>query len=229
MKSKIIFSLFVLFLIFISNFIIAQQEGLDAVPGGDLIKKAVNEEGEVKGISNIKDKIDNYQQSNDGKSYLWKEWTNLSFVGKFLSYIGGFFSFFNSIWKYSFGMEFIWNLIFFFHVFIWIVVICVIYFPAREIFDNRLFALIVGIVFASITGTFGIITMFVNLLDTAVRKLWWLTFIVTPIIILIIILYGNYFESSKKKSEEEELERAKGNIKTQGKSSEKFFDELGGG
>ena len=229
MKSKIIFSLFVLFLIFISNFVIAQQEGLDPVPGRDLIIKAVNEEGEVKGITDIKDKIDNYEKSSKGKSYLWTEWTKLPFVGKFLSYIEGFFSFFNPIWKYSFGMEFIWNLIFFFHVFIWGVIIFVLYFPAKEMFENRLFALITGIVFASITGSFGIITLFVNLLDTAVRKLWWLTFIIVPIIILLLILYGNLFESSKKKSEEEELERAKGNIKSQGKSSEKFFDEIGGG
>lgn len=230
MKNKIL-SLFFLIILFNLIFISAQQEGLENVPGGNLIKKAVNDEGEVKGITDIKNTIDNIQK-NDNESYLRKEWTKIladnKFFGPVLFYTDKFFSFFNPIWRYSFGMEFAWNLIFFLHVFLWGVIIFVIYFPAKEIFHNSIFALITGIIFASITGSFGIITKFVNLLDVMFGKLLLLTIFVI-ILILLLILYGNFFESSRKESEEEELGRAKGNIKAHGKSSEKFFDEMGGG
>lgn len=228
MKNKILLLLF--FLVIVLNFVsVFAQEGLENVPGGDLIKKAVNEDGEVKGITDIKEAIDN-TQNDDGESYLRKEWTKIladnKFFGPILFYTDKFFSFFNPLWKYSFGIEFSWSLIFFFHVFIWAVIIFVIYFPAKEIFHNSIFALITGIIFASITGSFGIITIFVDLLETAVVKLWWLTFIVVPIIILILILYRNFFESSDEKSEEEELERNKGNIKSYGESIEKGMKDI---
>lgn len=229
MRNKILLSLFFLIVLFSIIFISAQQEGLDAVPGGNLIKKAVNEEGEVKGITDIKDAIDN-TQNDDGESYLRKEWTKIladnKFFGPILSYTDKFFSFFNPLWKYSFGIEFSWSLIFFFHVFIWSVIIFVIYFPAKEIFHNSISASITGVIFASITGSLGVITVFVDLLETAVVKLWWLTFVAVPIIILILILYRNFFESSDEKSEEEELERSKGNIKSYGESIGKGMKDI---
>jgi len=221
MQIKIISLLFLVFLFGIV-IIYAQQDAFDSVPGGSLIKKAVNEEGEVKGITEIKNAVDNIE-NKDGNNYLRKEWTkifaNNKIIGSFFLYTEKFISFFNPIWRYSFGMEFTWSLIFFLHVFLWVIIVFLIYFPAKDIFQNSIFGLITGIIFASITGSFGIITKFTNLIETMFGKLLYLTLFII-VLIFLLILYRSFFKLSHKESEEEELERAKENIKAYGKLSE---------
>jgi putative copper export protein len=116
-------------------------------------------------------------------------------------------------------MEFTWSLIFFLHVFLWVIIVFLIYFPAKDIFQNSIFGLITGIIFASITGSFGIITKFTNLIETMFGKLLYLTLFII-VLIFLLILYRSFFKLSHKESEEEELERAKENIKAYGKLSE---------
>ena len=218
------------------NFIISQevQEAIpENLPGG----KIAGSLGEIdpntglpKKFSDFKEKADEFKSREQNQSYLKKEWTkilaNNKVFGPFLFYTDKFFSFFNPLWKITFGIDFSWSLIFFFHIFLWLVIIIIIYFPAKAMFDNKLFALITGFVVASISGTFGVLTWFANILNVVLVKLLAFTLFVI-IIIVILILYAKLFKGFEEESEEEKLERAKESIKAHGKVSEKALGELG--
>lgn len=206
------------------------SEGIsENIPGDKIISNIEidPETGQPKQIIDIKEKIDEYREQN--VSYLRKEWTKMladnKFFGPFLFYTDKVFSIFNPLWKYSFGMEFAWSLAFFFHIFLWLVIICIIFFPAKEIFKNSLFALITGVIVASITGSFGIITKFVNILDVMFNKLWMLTIFVI-IVVLLIVIYAKLFKGFREESEEEELKRSKEAIKAHGEVSGKALEEM---
>ena len=182
-------------------------------------------------FSDFKEKADEFRYSEQNQSYLKKEWTKIlagnRYFGPFLFYTDKFFSFLNPFWKITFGIEFSWSLIFFFHIFLWITLAIIIYFPLKELFKNSLFGFIGGIIVASITGVFGVLTWFVNILDVIFVKLWALTIFVS-IVILLLVLYGKLFKSFREESEEEWLKRSKEKIKALGKVSGEGLEEIGG-
>jgi hypothetical protein len=219
-------SVFLLLVIFFSlSYVIAQNEVLDTVPGGDLIQKAVGEDGD--GVNDIKDRVDNFREQD--KSYLWKEWTKMPYIGKVLGAMEGFFSFFNPLWKYTFGMEFSWNFAFFLHIILWGIIIFFVYYPSSGILNNKLLGIVCGVVVASITGSVGIITMFVGFIDTAFGDLWWVTIIVFLIIFILLVLWKAYFEASEKESDKEKLEKSKKDIKALGEVADKSMKKIGEG
>ncbi len=222
MKNKI----FVLFLVLFINFsfVFAQTGDLDAVPGGDLIQKVAGEDGEPKGIQDVKDKIDDLQKGN--QNYLFKEWTELSFIGSIFQFTEGFFSFFNPLWRYTFGIEFSWTGIFFLHVFLWVVIIIALFFPAREFFQNSLFAIITGVIFASITGRFRIISRFVVFLNTAIGDRWYITAIFVFIVGLLLILERSGVSWLKDKDTKEKLERADESREAAGEVSRRMIEGM---
>ena len=212
-----------------THFISAQSDapGVSEIPGA----KVSGSLGEIdpntglpKKFSEFREKADEFKSKEQNKSYLKKEWTKIladnKFFGPFLFYTDKFFSFFNPFWKITFGIDFSWSLIFLFHIFLWITMVVIIYFPAKAMFDNKLFALITGFIVASVSGTFGIITFFANILNVVLVKLLAFTLFVI-IIIVILILYAKLFKGFEEESEEEELERAKKTIITTGKAVEK--------
>jgi hypothetical protein len=172
-----------------------------------------------------------YQESADSltkqnSTFLKKEWTKIFAKNKILSpiffYTDKFFSFFNPLWKYSFGTEFEWSFAFFITISLWIIVTIFIYFPAKEIFKNTIFGLITGIIVASITGAFGVIPAIVNLLNSQITNIFYLT-IYAIIAILLIILYNRLFKKLKKEDKKEKLERADAKRLSAGEVAEKFL------
>ena len=217
---------FIIVLLFNFGFIFAQSEVLGSVPGGQLIEKIVDEDGNpTDGVEDIKDKIVQVKNGTD-INYLRQELTKMPYVGAFFRATEGFFSFFNPLWKYSFGIEFSWQLLFLLHMILWFVIIFAIYYPAKEMLNNSLFAIAVGVVVASITGNIGIISKFVGLLETMFGKLWWLTSIVIVILILLIILEKTYFEKSRKSSKKEKLKRADDARLAAGNASKRMIEGM---
>ena len=226
MKKRFLL-LLILGLVFSLSFVVAQEEVFEGLPGGEkLAEIASGEEDPTEKIEDIKDKLVQVKKGQN-YSYLRMEWSKAPYVGGIFKGTEGFFKFFNPLWKYSFGSEFSWNVIFFLHMFLWGIIIFALFYPAKEIMGNSLFAIITGIIFASITGSFGIITKFVNILDTMFNKLWWATLIFILILIALVIAESEFFKGLKKGAKKEELERAKESIKAHGEVSEEALKDMG--
>lgn len=192
---------------------------------GDLLE--VNPEtGSIKTFEDFQKFGEPLVKSQQNRSYLLKEWTKLAaknkVIGPVLFYTDKFFSFFDPLWKYTFGMEFNWSLAFFAHMFFWGVIIYMVYFPAKEIMKNGLFGLIAAIIVASITGGFGFITKAVGYL-IAIEILWKIGLIVI-IIILLIVIYVKWFKGDVKKSRKEKLERAEDSTIAHGEVAQRSLE-----
>jgi membrane protein implicated in regulation of membrane protease activity len=226
MKKRLLV-LLILGLVFSMSFVVAQEEVFEGLPGGEkLAEIASGEEDPTEKIEDVKDKLVQVRKGQN-YSYLRMEWSKAPYVGGIFKGTEGFFKFFNPLWKYSFGSEFSWNVIFFLHMFLWGIIIFALFYPAKEIMGNSLFAIITGIIFASITGSFGIITKFVNILDTMFNKLWWATLIFILILIALVIAESEFFKGLRKGAKKEELERAKESIKAHGEVSEEALKDMG--
>ena len=226
MKKRLLV-LLILGLVFSMSFVVAQEEVFEGLPGGEkLAEIASGEEDPTEKIEDVKDKLVQVRKGQN-YSYLRMEWSKAPYVGGIFKGTEGFFKFFNPLWKYSFGSEFSWNVIFFLHMFLWGIIIFALFYPAKEIMGNSLFAIITGIIFASITGSFGIITKFVNILDTMFNKLWWATLIFILILVALVIAESEFFKRLKKGAKKEELERAKESIKAHGEVSEEALKDMG--
>ena len=225
MKKRLLL-LLILGLVFSLSFVVAQEEVLEGLPGGEkLAKIASGEEDPSEKIEDIKDKLVQVKKGQN-YSYLRIEWTKAPYVGAVFKGTEGFFKFFNPLWKYSFGTEFSWNVIFFLHMFIWGIIILALFYPAKEIMGNSLFAIITGIIFASITGSFGIITKFVNILDTMFNKLWWATLIFILILVALVIAESEFFKGLRKEAKKEKFERAEESIEAHGEVSEEALKDM---
>ena len=248
-KRKLISTLFFvgLFLLVISlfliniNFVSAHHEGITgkAVSGevSDVPEaKVAGSLGEIdpstglpKKFLDFKEKADEFRYNEQNASYLTKEWTKIladnKFFGPSLFYTDKFFSLFNPLWKAIFGVEFSWSWAFFVGLFLWFIIIFVIYFPAKEIFENSLFALITGFIVASITGFFGVISKALVFATPFIKNIW-ILFILIIIAILLGVIYKQFFKSLKKESEEERLKRSKEAIKSHGEVSRKALEEM---
>jgi membrane protein implicated in regulation of membrane protease activity len=191
-----------------------------------LAKIASGEKDPSEKIEDIKDKLVQVKKGQN-YSYLRIEWTKAPYVGDVFKGTEGFFKFFNPLWKYSFGSEFSWNVIFFLHMFLWGIIIFALFYPAKEIMGNSLFAIITGIIFASITGSFGIITKFVNMLDTMFNKFWWATLIFILILVALVIAESEFFKGLRKEAKKEKLERAEESTEALGEVSEEVLEDMG--
>lgn len=236
-KGGVIFLVLIsLALIILINLIISQEavpESISETP----VEKISGSLGEIdpgtgspKFFSEYKERADEFRTREQNSSYLKKEWTKIlagnKYFGPFLFYTDKFFSFFNPFWKITFGMEFSWSLLFFFHIFLWITIVIIVYFPLKEFFKNSLFGIFGGVIVASITGAFGVITWFAKILEVIFVKLWMFTMFVI-IVILLLFLYAIIFKGFREESEEEELKRSKEKIKALGRVSETELRELG--
>ena len=234
MKNRALLFLIIFSLVinlFLVN-LISSQEALKEVPGISVTEKFTGGEidpntGLPKKFSEFREKADELKNQEQNNSYLRKEWTkilaNNKVFGPLLFYTDKFFSFFNPLWRFSFGIEFSWSLIFFFHVFLWGILVALVAIPIyNSKFLNLPFSIITGIITASITGSLGLIKIFANILETAFVNLLAFTAIVI-IIIILIVLYGKLLKGFREETEKEKLERAKKNIKAYGEASEEFL------
>ena len=211
----------------------AQEEVFEGLPGGEkLAEIASGEEDPTEKIEDVKDKLVQVRKGQN-YSYLRMEWSKAPYVGGIFKGTEGFFKFFNPLWKYSFGSEFSWNVIFFLHMFLWGIIIFALFYPAKEIMGNSLFAIITGIIFASITGSFGIITKFVNMLESLITIMGSdLSAIIIGIIFILILVAlviaeSEFFKRLKKGAKKEELERAEESIKAHGEASAEALEDMG--
>ena len=203
----------------------------DNVPGGGLINNIKVDEttGEIEKLSEFQEKIEEFRgrDGNENKTLVWKSWWIIfkdnPVVGPGLFYTEKFIGFFNPVWKYSFGIEFIWALVFFLHLFLWLIITAFIAIP---IYQGKLMGLIpsviTGAIVASITGTFGVLTNFVKVLETALTSLLFVT-IFFGFTIILIILYAKIFDYFRKGAEKEELAKSKAKINLLGRIVDKFF------
>ena len=125
-------------------------------------------------------------------------------------------------------MAFDWNIAFFAHVGLYITLIILLYYPVETLFENKLGAVFVSIVIASIVGGTGVITYFVGILEVMFVNLFYLT-LGMVLIVLLLILYVKLFKKGEKEAEEEELRRARESIKTQGKVSQRALEKFSDG
>ena len=140
---------------------------------------------------------------------------------------GKFFSFFDFYWGITLKTEFSWALGFFISFLIWLLLVVIITIVSKDIFDNWLFGIVTGIVVASLSGIFGVISVAANIILTMVTSLLGLT-IFFIIVIAIIVIVGKLMKKFRKQSEEEELDEAKRETTAFGNVARKFLGELGG-
>jgi len=233
-KSWLVVGIFIFIVCF--N-VIAQEDGL---PNDDFAVKMENsglefdeDTGVPKGFSEFQANAELYRTQEQNSSYLFKEWGKIladaPVIGPALYYAEKFFSFFNFLWVYTFGMEFEWSLAFFFHLIVWGVLTWVVFISmkASELL-NPLFSFITGMIVASITGSFGIISVVVKIIDTMVGDLLMLTVFVV-ILIIVLILFERLIRKLKGENEEEKLERADRHRETAGEIAKRFLGNFGGG
>jgi len=177
----------------------------------------------------------NLSEEEQRKEYLKQEWTKLladkKVVGPVLFYTNKFFVLFNPLWRYTFGMEFEWSWIFIFSLIIWIVLIILVYSPAKGMTNlNPLVALLISIIIASIAGSTGLIKKAVDMLTIAI-KTFWIAVIITAVIVIIAVLYSQLMKQwgkqLKEESEKEKTERAQKAIQSAGNVAEKELESYG--
>ena len=236
MKNKNFLKIVLFFIILINlnviNLGVMAQEAVPYNPN-EKVSESLGEidssTGLPKKFSEFKEKADELRYSEQNKNYLLKEWSkilaNNKFFGPVLFYTDKFFSIFNPFWKAIFGMEFSWSWAFFVGLGLWLMIIIVIYFPAKAMFENKLFALITGFVVASITGFSGIISTAVLFFAPFIKNIW-ILIIAISFAVLLAYLYQKLFKSFEEESEEEKLKRSKESIKTYGRAIEKGLKEI---
>lgn len=237
MKKNLTLSIILLSILILNIFIIpilAQEApGLPdtTIPGlsGDIDDST----GLPSEFSKFKEIGDELSEEESRKEYLKQEQTkilaNNKVLGPVLFYTNKFFSFFDFLWKYTFGMEFSWSWAFFFSLFFWIVLILLIYSPAKSFFNwNPIFPLIASIIIASIAGSTGVISKAVDLLTTILTNLW---LVLISIIIVAVIMYvyykylGDLGKDLKKDAKNEDVKRAQEKIITAGKVAGKTLEK----
>lgn len=189
-------------------FIFAQQEGLENVPGGDLIKKAVNEEGEVRGITDIKEAVDKTQNSDE--NYLSNKLKEFLLQNSFISKMDSFFSRYSLIFRilfgvpYEFSLAMLFILIFFIAVFFGLPKI-VSYIEIFDNFSKWVVSLLIAIILAQVQF-FRVIAEFFERLFFAPENglIRIVLFIIIILIIILIYILESYLGSYLKKLKEGE-------------------------
>ncbi|MAG02592.1 hypothetical protein CMI42_04605 [Candidatus Pacearchaeota archaeon] len=192
-----------------------------------------DETGFPKSFSEYVEKARDYKARNDDREFIRK--SLFGYVAEtpvmrgIVYYTHKFFSFFDPLWRYTFGMEFDWNLAFFAHISIWIILIVFIFYPASVLFGSgKMASLVIAAIIASLAGSTGIIGMAVDQLEVMVTNLW-IFLIAVVITIIVVALYIAFFRKAEEESKEEDVERAKESIRAHGKVSQKALEEFGDG
>ena len=236
-----VFSLALLFLfIILINLVHAQMQ--PPFPGDPTTVSNIPVVGNIdpntglpQALAQFQAQADQYQKEESKTAYLKREWTKLfagnSFFGPIFFYGDKFFSFFNPIWKLTFGMEFTFSWAFFTALGVWIVLIIIIYTPVKDFTNfNHILTLLFSAIVASLIGVSKVISMTVDALSFAVNNIWILALsylIVFFLVILYVKVLNMYGKAAKKKAKDEEISRAEQNTKSFGRVSEKGLKELG--
>ena len=220
--------LLLILLLFSVSFVLAQEVPSN-IPGSNAIGNIEidPQTGTPKAVTGVSDRVSEFRQQNN--TFLWKSLGRIladkPVIGPSLFYTEKFFAFFNPLWRYSFGTEFSWSFGFFLHIVLWAVLIFTLYFPVKELLENSLFALITGLIIASLTGSFGFISRSVVIMEPLIKN--------GVNLIIFILLVGFYvgvyeviYHNMKKESETEELKRADKSRKAAGNAAKNFLDKF---
>jgi hypothetical protein len=168
-------------------------------------------------------------QEEQRKAYLTQEWTKLladkKVVGPVLFYTNKYLVMLNPLWIIIFGIEFSWSWEFIFCIMIWIMLIVLIYAPAKGMTDySPILSFIFSLLIASIIGTTGTIKKAVDML-TFFIKTRWIAYICLAVAIILVIAYSkimkHYGKEIKEKTEKERTEEAQKKIQVMGRVAEK--------
>ena len=232
-ERRLIFLVLLMSSFIFINFVCA-QDGVPANPSDNIIAGlgGYSDRGYPESYEKYIEFSNTLVEREQNYSYWQKSMTGIfaksPLLGPFFYYTQKFFSFFDPLWEYTFGMAFDWNIAFFAHVGLYITLIILLYYPVETLFENKLGAVFVSIVIASIVGGTGVITYFVGILEVMFVNLFYLTLGIV-LIVLFLILYIKLFRKGEKEAEEEELRRARESIKTQGKVSQRALEKFSDG
>ena len=215
--------LFLLVLLVSFAFVFAQVNPFEGIPGGDTISGLADGENPADNIEDFKDKLVQKREGQD-LNYLRQKWTENPVVGKALSYVEGFFDYFNILWKYSFGTEFEWSLYFFLHLGIWLVLVYILSWIMGSLIENSVVGFLVSIVIASLIGASGTITNSVETIEVALTELWMLTIFVL-VVFGLLWAFSVFMKDSKKRSEKEKIKKAEDATIARGEVDKEALDE----
>ena len=145
--------------------------------------------GTLAGLS--PEEVEKTQEKIEGKwDYLSREWKSIFLKNKLVSAIDGFFTKISFVFKGIIGIEYSMSFIFLFGVIIWITIFIVLFNPVSVMFKNKLVALPVSFIVASLIGISGVIRMaassIVNLIKTPM--IFWIAFVLTIIAAIFMVI-----------------------------------------
>ena len=231
MKKSVLFLLSLLILNIFIIPIYAQEPipGLPDLPGIADIDESTGLPSE---FTKFKETADSLSEEERREEYLKQEWTKILAKNKVLSpilfYTDKFFSFFNPLWKYTFGLEFSWSWAFIFSIIIWIILIILIYSPVKSLSEvNPIITLIASIIISSLAGSTRIIAKTIDILATMIKNVW-LVGLSIVIAAAIAYFYSKFIKQigkdMKEKAEKEKTTMAQKTIQTHGEVSKKALE-----
>jgi len=186
--------------------------------------------GLPKKYEDFKKNAEEFHIREQNQSFLWKEWTKIladkPVIGPIMFYTNNVFSFFNPVWKYSFGLEFAWSVAFFLSFILWVVLIILIYYPVGELSDNKLIGIIVSVVMACLAGAGGGIEGLVVFLTPLLTN--FISFLLAMIVVYFLMkLYMDFMKGRQEESRKREVERAESRTITLGSVSGRGLRGMG--
>ena len=158
----------------------------------------------------------NLSEEESRKAYLEQEWTKIlaknKVLGPTLFYTNKFFSFFNPLWEYIFGVRFSWSWAFFIALLLWTSIIIIIYKATINMTTfNEIGTMIISIIVASLAANFGMKTALKLLTGLFINKVFVWIFFITTIILLVVYSYimkeyGKKLKQGKKQETEQRRE-----------------------
>ena len=211
MKRGLIVS--ILLILISLGFVVAQEEVFEVLPGGDkLAKIASGEEDPTEKIENIKDGLIPKEGQNYG--YLLDEWgdtiQNNKYIGPVISFIDAFFSFFNPLWSFLFGIEFSFSTVFLLSIIAFVFLFILFHYPIRYFDFSILVSSLVALLLSGLVGYLNGIESLVSYVVSTVTN-GWILFILSIISFMFVFLYVNLFSSliKKKEIDDEEFRKTK--------------------
>jgi hypothetical protein len=196
-------------------------------PGEEIAEK-ISEEGPEGAIEELRN------QTLNKTDYLKREWAKIledkPVIGPTMKFFDTLFNHLNPVFKVVLGVNYGFSWAFIFAIAIWIILITILYHPAKELFNGKLFGILAGIIIASLIGIAGTIRWAVDLLSTILTQTWiiWVSLLVAIIIGVILNKLsgelGGIVAGWKKEAEKELVGRAGETIKTHGKVSGKALE-----
>lgn len=230
MKTKKRFEIFLLVILVLSIFIL----NISNIISQDLpVVGNINPDtGQPASFEKFQQAGESLSKAQENQSYILQDWTvwayNNSVLGPVLFYTESFFSALNPLWLLMFDTEFSWSWQFILSLILWIVLIIVIYSPAKAFTNFNFFlTLIFSMIVATLAGSQGVIKTAVEIFTPFIQNIWILGILIFFAAIftwLYWLLFKRADKKMKKESEEEELKKAKESIKAHGKISSQALD-----